>query len=310
MTAKYPDREEQALGWLVRFDDPEFADWHSFTLWLEEDPANAEAYQQLAIAEQDMVPLARKALSRRDVVPARVAEQRQRRSPRFAWLAAAAMIIALLPVVALQYAGTAYSTGPGQHRTIALGGSDHLILNGDTSVRLSGLNRRHVRLESGQVLLVLKDKGKGPVTLESGDLQLVDVGTVFDVTRDEIATRVEVREGAVLVDPSGARLRLPAGSRLDTVDGARRLKPRQVDAASIGIWSSGQLDYDDEPLPRVLGDIRRATGLKLRPGISVHGKRFTGSLSIASVKHDPQTLEGLLGVSMTAGNGGWTIQAR
>ena len=53
-----PDRREAALDWLVRTNDPEFDRWDEFTVWLEESPANADAYHALAAGEADMLPLA------------------------------------------------------------------------------------------------------------------------------------------------------------------------------------------------------------------------------------------------------------
>ena len=42
---------EQAIDWLIRQRDPAFADWEPFTDWLEADPANNEAYSELAARE-------------------------------------------------------------------------------------------------------------------------------------------------------------------------------------------------------------------------------------------------------------------
>ena len=52
-----PDRREAALDWLVRTNDPEFDRWDEFTAWLEESPANADAYHALAAGEADLLPL-------------------------------------------------------------------------------------------------------------------------------------------------------------------------------------------------------------------------------------------------------------
>ena len=52
-----PDRREAALDWLVRTNDPEFDGWDQFTAWLEESPANADAYHALAGSEAELLPL-------------------------------------------------------------------------------------------------------------------------------------------------------------------------------------------------------------------------------------------------------------
>ena len=41
---------EQAIAWAVRTGDPAFGDWEAFTLWLEQDPAHALAYDEVMSA--------------------------------------------------------------------------------------------------------------------------------------------------------------------------------------------------------------------------------------------------------------------
>lgn len=54
----YPDHiREEALGWLVRTNDPEFDRWDDFSAWLESDPANADAYHRLAASEAELRPM-------------------------------------------------------------------------------------------------------------------------------------------------------------------------------------------------------------------------------------------------------------
>ena len=76
----------------------------------------------------------------------------------------------------------------------------------------SGLNRGRCFFGCA----IRRGQGRGA----SGDLKLVDVGTVFEVLATAHETRVFVSEGAVMADPDGARLKLGAGQRLDTEDGA------------------------------------------------------------------------------------------
>lgn len=49
--------EEQAVEWLVRLRDPAFADWDSFTAWLETDATHAEVYEALALADEQVATL-------------------------------------------------------------------------------------------------------------------------------------------------------------------------------------------------------------------------------------------------------------
>jgi transmembrane sensor len=295
------NRRDAALDWLVRTNDPEFDSWDEFTAWLEQSPANADAYHALAGGEADLRPFVK-------AVPATEAPVRRPGRRGMAIAASVAAFVAIgTAIVAPRMMPVDYSTGPGEVRIVSLGGQDQLIMNGDTRLQLAGLDRRSVRLEQGQLLLRLREPDGERIQVTSGDLELVDVGTVFEVSRDGRGTRVLVSEGAVVADPQGARLKLAAGQRLDTEDGATVLQATTADIASVGSFQRGQLNYVDEPLDNVVADLRRSTGIDFSASAAISTRRFTGSLSVAEVKRDPRSLEPLLGVSIERSGQGWRL---
>ena len=304
------DPRDAALDWLVRTNDPEFDAWDDFTAWLETSPANADAYHRLAASEAEMLPLV-DASKERVEVPDKPAPDRRTGQRRLAMAASVAIFVAAATTVVIpRLTPVEHSTGAGEVRTIALGGQDQLIMNGGTRLALSGWDRRTVRLEQGQVLLRLRDAGQGKVELVSGDLHLIDVGTVFEVARDGTDTRVLVSEGAVVADPTGAQLKIAAGQRLDTEDGAQMLKVTPADVSSVGSFESGQLVYLEEPLENVVADLRRSAGIDFSADPSISGRRFSGTLSIREVRRDPQSLGPLLGVAIERSSLGWKLKGK
>ena len=296
-----PDRREAALDWIVRTNDPEFDGWDNFTAWLKGSPANADAYHALAGSEADLLPLV-------EAVPeaARPARRLGRRGMGIA--ASVAAFVALgTAIVAPRMMPVDHSTRPGEVRVVSLGGQDQLVMNGDTRLQLAGWDRRSVRLEQGQLVLKLHEPDGDRIEVVSGDLELVDVGTVFEVSREGRETRVLVSEGAVVADPDGARLKLAAGQRLDTMDGAAVLQAMPADVASVGSFERGQLAYLDEPLDNVVADLRRSTGIDFSASAAISTRRFTGTLSVAEVKRDPRSLEPLLGTSIERSGQGWRL---
>ena len=295
------DRREAALDWLVRTNDPDFDAWDEFTAWLEADPTNADAYHALVESEERMRPFVEATPVADIVVP-------QRKRPRLAIAAGiAALAAAATAIVAPRMMAVEYSTGPGEVRIVSLGGQDKLVMNGSTRLELAGFDRRTVRLTQGQVLLRLNDPGQDKIELLSGDLKLVDVGTVFEVARDGQDTRVVVSEGAVVADPGGAGLKLMPGQRLDTTDGAAVLQAGPADISSVGSFERGQLSYVDEPLGNVVDDLRRSTGIDISASTAISARRFSGTLSVAEVKRDPNSLAPLLGVSVERSGQGWKL---
>lgn len=295
------DRREAALDWLVRTNDPDFEAWDEFSAWLETDSSNADAYHALAQSEERMRPFV-------EATPVPDVTGPARNRPRLAIAAGiAALAAAATAIVAPRMMAVEYSTGPGEIRTVSLGGQDQLVMNGDTRLELAGFNRRTVRLTEGQVLLRLRDPAEDKIELLSGDLRLVDVGTVFEVARDGRDTRVVVSEGAVVADPGGAGLKLMPGQRLDTTDGATVLQAMPADIASVGSFERGQLGYIDEPLGHVVADLRRSTGIDFSASEAISARRFSGTLSVAEVKRDPRSLAPLLGVTVEPSGRGWKL---
>jgi transmembrane sensor len=295
------DRREAALDWIVRTNDPDFEAWDEFTAWLEADVTNADAYHALAQSEQQMRPFVESA-----PVPDVVEPVRNR--PRLAIAAGVAVLAAAAAtIIAPRMMPVEYSTGPGEIRMVSLGGQDQLVMNGDTRLELAGFDRRTVRLAEGQVLLKLNDAGQDKIELFSGDLKLVDVGTIFEVARDGRDTRVIVSEGAVVADPGGAGLKLMPGQRLDTTDGAMLLQATSADISSVGSFERGQLSYVDEPLDHVVADLSRSTGIDFSASAAISTRRFSGTLSVAEVKRDPRSLASLLGVAVERSGQGWKL---
>ncbi len=296
------DRSEAALEWQVRTNDPDFEAWDEFTAWLEQSPANADAFHALSANEAELLPLV-------EAIPAAVpAPERRTERRRFAFAAGIAVFAAaggalLVPRIM----PVDHSTGPGEVRIVELGGRDQLVMNGDTRLALAGWDRRTVRLEQGQVLLRLHEAGGEQVHVTSGDLQLVDIGTVFEVSRDGRSSRVLVSEGAVMADPDGAKLRLARGHRLDTEDGATLLQAMPADVASVGSFERGQLAYLDEPIANVVADVRRSTGIDISANPAIGSRRFTGTLSVADIKRDPRSLGPLLGTAVEPSGRGWKL---
>ena len=296
---------DEALDWLVRTNDPEFDRWEEFTSWLEADPGHADAYHRLAQSELEMQPLLA------EPQPTLAAAPRSFGSKRLAMAASVAAVVSLgSGIVVPRLTPDEHVTKPGEMATIALGGQDRLVMNGDTRLALSGWSKRSVKLVQGQILLQLRDTGRGKVKVTSGDVQLVDVGTVFEVSRDGTQTRVIVSEGAVVADPSGARLKIDAGERLDTTDGASVLTTKPADVSATGAFASGQLVYLDEPIRNVVADVQRSTGLRVSADTAIAGNSFTGTLSVAAVKREPQSLGPLLGVAIDRTSNGWTLKGR
>lgn len=306
MTPEQHALRDEALDWLVKTGDPGFDDWDAFTNWLERSPAHADAYHMAAGDMADMDEWLAEVAA--PAVPKPLAAPRRSRNPmRWAIAASFAALAATGAFVfSPAFTSDAYSTAAGQTRTIALGNGDQLILNGDTQVRVSGLDRRDVEIERGQMLLQLASDGHVEVT--AGDLKFVDIGTIFEVAREGRSTRLLVEEGSVLADPGGAKVTIKAGQMLETADGARVLRASAAPDAAAGGWTSGQLTYFDATLGQVATDLRRSTGLAFSASAAMAQRRFSGTLSVDQIRNNPSSLGPLVGGHISRVGDQWKLE--
>lgn len=288
------DREEQALDWVRRTHDPEFGDWDAHLAWLEADPANAAAFDRMALAMEDATtallhaPL-REPTPSNDNLELRESEAAADRPRRFGWGARVGALAASLAAVVglttlvrqpLPFAdqAVAYSTELGQRRTVRLDDGTTIAMNGGSAIRVGTGNGRKVRVDRGEIYLDVVHDPANPLRVAVGDVDLVDVGTAFNVRREGTAITIGVQEGEVNVDPDGAAVRLAAGQQLRK-DGDDVVLDR-VERASIGCWRNGRLIYRDAPLKSVAADLSRAIGETVVVEPSADAVRFTGVLEI------------------------------
>jgi transmembrane sensor len=297
-----------ALDWVLRTRDPEFTEWEAFTSWLEADPAHGERYHMLMADADDMDALV--AAVPQPVLPA----PRESAWHRRRWLGGA-IAAALVGVVGWQaYDGRAQpfaiETAPGERRIVPLADGSRVALNGGTRLLLDRKDGRTARLEHGEALFTIRHDAAQPFQVAVGDDRLLDIGTRFNVVRADGQTRVAVSEGAVMFNPDAEKVRLNPGQALRSVDGAGRYTLAAVDAATVGGWQTGRLEYDGAPLAEVAADIARATGTHLKVDAGIAARPFRGTILLDGLARDPSRLGPLLDVRITPRDDRWELNAR
>lgn len=305
------ERQDAAIGWVIRLRDPEFAQWDSFVEWLEADVAHAAAYDTVAIADVGAAamlrPAARPVAAPAFAVPAL-------RTTRRVWLgwsagAIAAALIAAVAVPQLVPAqpDTVVATAAGEKRSIVLADGTRVDLNGGTRLAYAAASPREVRLDVGEALFSVRHSAV-PFTVTAGDATLRDVGTVFNVTRSAGRTEVAVAEGGVLFNPEGEKLLVSAGGKLVVGDA---IEVGTVDAASVGAWRSGRLVYHGATVGQIAADLSRNIGETVVATPAARQAVFTGTIVIDSDRTRLfARVSGLLGVEATHGAGGWRLAPR
>lgn len=300
--------DDAALDWVIRLRDPGFDGWEAFEAWLAVDAAHAQAYHRLAAADQDIGELLKTA-PRPLVAPAPQRRLFSRRGWLGGALAASLAVVIGVGIIDRQPALYDIETAPGMRRTIALDDGSRIALNGGTKVTLDRKDPRYAALRHGEALFDVVHDENSPFKVVVGDATLIDVGTRFNVLREDRAVAVQVAEGAVIYNPDTLNIRLDPGRTLRTIDNDPMVALGNMPPGSIGTWREGRLIYDGQSMAEIAADLTRWSGQTVRADPQVADKRFRGVLSLGNGE-DVVRLAPLLDVDVHRSGQEWILSPR
>ncbi len=289
--------EDEALRWLIDFDDLSDAGRARFYAWLREQPENRQAFENV---EQDWrrLDIVRELatdVSQVDVnhtPDPRVVNTwlRRRRIKRqylpFAAVASAAALAVVLFLPPAPELEASYRTAIGEHRKILLPDDSVITLNTNSEASVVyTADGRDVQLHRGEAHFAIAPSSERPFSVEAGSGTVTAVGTAFNVyVRDDLV-EVTVTEGVVEVlphtsglDAVAARSQPPhaqsgAAAAVETLGRGERLRYRNgvesrstVDPGELArklAWQDGMLDFQGDPLALVIEEASRYTAMRM-----------------------------------------------
>lgn len=283
--------QDAAAAWLVARDQGlDLATSSAFQDWLKRADANAQAWTAAeaswnALSEPDDLLEA----MRRDALAARP----ERRRPTFGMAIAAG--IALM-VVAGSYtwmqlrpaykgandAGTvlaANSTGPASF-TLEDGSQVTLNKNARVAVQYAA-NVRNVRLLQGEAYFTVMHNAARPFKVRVQDNVISDIGTEFDIYTDGKNVSVILAKGSVAIDTATSKAAtLQPGQKMDIRPGTPdRVSP--VILADSLAWRLGFIEFQDEPLEKVVEEINKYGGAPAKlVDPAIRTKRVSGRFRV------------------------------
>ena len=304
---------DAAIAWRLRLAAPQAsdADWAAFTDWLEADPAHGDAYDKVALADQDYAQ-ALESKPAHLAAPSNDNEVAPWFRRRGFVMASATSMLALVatPFLAGGRDMETFQTRPGETRTVALNDGSRIELNGGTRIVLDRKHDRYAVLEEGEAAFTIRHDPANPFVLQTGGSRLVDVGTRFNVRKDPQGLEIAVGEGAVRYNPDDDAVLIQAGNQLVLAAQATTPVLSATEPASVGSWRNGRLSYRDAAIARIALDLSRALGASISVDPAATSVRFSGTIEIG---RDPavtmRQVQGLLGIKATATPNGWRLTA-
>jgi transmembrane sensor len=263
------------------------AEERKFAEWLEADPANRRAYDEVnrswevaAVAAADPAIAA----MRSEALTARPREHRDY-SRLWGALATAALVLIAFTGVSLTHPGFMRSadgiasshdhlvlrTGVGERATASLEDGSTVVLNTNSVLEINYSKlRRDVRLVAGQVLFKVAHDTARPFVVAAANHAVVAVGTEFEVRLEGEKMRVALLQGRVRVESI-------AGHRDSAADeGVAVMAPgEQLTASSAGVvinhanvqelvsWQTGRVRFDNARLADAAAEMNRYSTTKI-----------------------------------------------
>ncbi len=193
-----------------------------------------------------------------------------------------------------------YETAHGEHRDVTLADGTALSLNTGTRIAVSlSAHHRNLTLDHGEVALNVVHDAARPFQITAGSDTITDIGTQFNVRRDNGAVTVGVSEGSVGVTHAGGNVILTAGQGSQHHEAAPGITRTVVDASELYAWKSGHAVYHDRPLTEVAADLNRYFDRPIRVEGAAANLRLTAALTLDSEQAVTQRLSDYLPVRVT-----------
>ena len=197
----------------------------------------------------------------------------------------------------------------GETRTLTLSDESRLVLDSGSRVKVAfSATTRDIELLQGQGHFEVAPDARRPFRVHTQAVEVVAVGTAFDVAALPTRTTVTLIEGRVNVRAiSGTSQQFPRlemltpGQQLGIDSHGQVLDNKEVKIASVTAWQQGNLVIDDAPLVEALAIMNRYSNTHIVvQGTALQSRRVSGVFRVGDVETESLVLQRYFGLKEVA----------
>jgi transmembrane sensor len=328
MNSDYVDygRWREAAGWLLRLseDAQSEADISAWIAWCEADPENLLALERLETlwcsVRENPPPavMVAKLLSAGPALNPQPVANPQPAAPRirvpFRLAASITLFLGALALVAgsgrwrvdspKAIPGSPAESVLAQNQNTVLADGSNVDLGARSSVDVEFTpSHRLLKLRSGEAYFEVRHDKTRPFVVSAGNVQVVAVGTAFDVRRSESEVVITVQEGTVeifrasqldpklVLDPAAPPSRrntaaswATAGEQVIFNAASGQVRRSLVDPSVAVAWRQGRMEFIGDSLESVIEAVNRYASRPIVLADPTLGKvAFTGTIFLDSI---------------------------
>lgn len=307
---------EQATEWytLLQCEMAKPADKHAWQQWLQQEPVNQWAWQQLERFQQRL-PRAPGSLVGRTLELAGQSASINRRG----LLKGIALLVGsgALGLAGYQHRHTTpwladYRSAVGERLSVTLADGGQLLLNTDSALDVRyGPRQRLIHLRQGEVMISTgKDVAQRPFYVQTPQGLIQALGTRFSVRLDDERTEVAVYEHQVRITPQHGPVRLLDAGQRSHFNDQTMLSVHTLNNTHDA-WSKGLLITNDQRLDSFLSELSRYRQGWLHCDPAVAHLRISGTFALDDTDQALRALSSALPVQIEQRTRYWvTVIAR
>ena len=203
-----------------------------------------------------------------------------------------------------------YHTKFGQKQTIILPDGSKVILNANSRLEIksewSDVVNREVSL-TGEAFFEVEKKPttKQKFVVHTNSLDVVVLGTRFNVNNRNVNTKVVLTEGSVKLEVKNADLvtkdlLMQVGDLVEFSKQDKTLSKRNVNTEIYSSWKDNKLIFNDTPLSEIAALIKENYGLVVRfQDVQIAKRKISGTIPSENLKILLASLETIFNVKIT-----------